>query len=285
MKNEIKYIFKVCRVHNIEDLNIAKKNNVNMIGIHAVYFDRNAYLISEEKYKPIIKDYGSINENIPVSTLEVNSIRAMQKYLTDEIKQVILFQRETEITIMKKCCEIYGMKTDNIYIQLHHRTSKKYIENVKRNLCKNIIAVVGIFQEDFCEYFWQIHNSLNKDTDYILVDLSEHQSDLSVFDENTNKIKKIRELAKAMEGNIIPILIADDTDVKTMKKYLNELLKYNILIRGLDMQNAVEYAKINQCYTLNNKENITYQQKKRKSEKLFYEWNNFFRIENKKYFK
>lgn len=43
------YIFKVCRVHNINDLNMCLKNKVNMIGIHALYIDRDKYLTKEPK--------------------------------------------------------------------------------------------------------------------------------------------------------------------------------------------------------------------------------------------
>ena len=35
------YIFKICRVHNLIDLETVKSNtNVNMIGIHAVYYNQ-----------------------------------------------------------------------------------------------------------------------------------------------------------------------------------------------------------------------------------------------------
>ena len=51
--NNSNYIFKVCRVHNIEDLKMVANNGANMIGIHAVYIDTNSYLSSEEKYFPL----------------------------------------------------------------------------------------------------------------------------------------------------------------------------------------------------------------------------------------
>ena len=46
-------IFKLCRVHNLEDYLTAVNNGVNMIGIHAVYTDFDAYRAAEEIYNPI----------------------------------------------------------------------------------------------------------------------------------------------------------------------------------------------------------------------------------------
>ena len=128
--NNPSYIFKVCRVHNIEDLKMVSNNGVNMIGIHAVYTDRNAYLSSEEKYLPIKRNL-EINENLPLSVFEIDSIKDMQKSIPENIEQVILFQRPIDIELMEKCCNIYKMPISNMYIQLHHRTTKEYIDNIK----------------------------------------------------------------------------------------------------------------------------------------------------------
>ena len=53
--------------------------------------------------------------------------------------------------------------------------------------------------------------------------------------------------------------------------------KYNILIKGIDMQNAVELEKNKQRYKIMYDKGIKYQFKKRKSIKLMQKWKNFFK--------
>ena len=281
--NNSSYIFKVCRVHNIKDLKMVANNGANMIGIHAVYIDTNSYLSSEEKYFPIKRNL-EINENLPLSFFEVDSIRNMQDSMPDNIEQVILFQRPLDIKSMENCCNIYKMPFSNMYIQLHHRTSKEYIDNIKDKLCKKIIAVVGVFQEDFEEYFWYLHKSLDYETDYILIDLSIHQSDLSTYKNNSDKLMKIKEICQVIENNKVPIILAEDTTVKRMQDYLKEIKQHNIIIKGVDMQNAVEISKKEQRYILINDNEKEYQAKIRKSNKKLKEWKDFFEKDSKVYF-
>ena len=281
--NKLDYIFKICRVHNIEDLKIVTNNGVNMIGIHAVNIDRTGYLDSEKKYFPKVKDI-KINEELPISIYEIDSIQAMQKNIPENMQQVILFQRTIDIKLMEECCNIYKMPINNMYIQLHHRTTKEYINNIKEKLCKNIIAVIGIFQDDFENYFWYLHDSLNIEIDFILIDLSVHQSDLSKYKSNCNKLMRIREICKLIKDNKVPIILAEDTTVKKMKVYLKEIKKHNILIKGLDMQNAVEINKKEQRYIIINEDEKEYQLKIRKSNEKLKEWKKFFEKDNKKYF-
>lgn len=279
----MEYILKVCRVHNVIDLNRVINNGATMIGVHAVYIDREKYLLNEKKYLPI-EQVDNINPKLPVALFEIDSIRNMQKYISDNIEQAILFQRPISIELMKECCKIYNMPIDKIYIQLHHRTNKRYINLIKKKMCKRIIAVVGIYQKDFKEYFWYIHNSLNPKTDYILIDLSVHQSDLSNYDNNLDKLKRIEEIGAFIENNKVPIIIADDTNVEQMKKYLKKIKSHQILLKGIDMQNTVEIKKSEQKYEVINEREKKYLAKIRKSSKLLGEWKNFLIEEGKEYF-
>lgn len=271
------YIFKICRVHNLKDLEKVKCNHeVNMIGIHAVYYNQEDYKKSEKKYKPIYCNYKNI-DNLPIATFELDSIREMQKHIPNNITQAILFQRQLSIENMKKCIELYNMPKNDLFIQLHYRVNNDEIKNIKNRICKNIIATIGIFQEDFEEYFNNLQKILNDKTDYILIDLSEHQSNLSIYDEKVDKLEKLKEIIPIIQNNKIPIILAEDTDTNTMKKYLYEMNRYNISIKGIDMQNAVELDKNKQRYELLYDKNIKYQIKIRKSEKLIRNWNDFFK--------
>lgn len=272
------YIFKVCRVHNLIDLETVKSNtNVNMIGIHAVYYNQEEYKNSEKKYNPIYSNYENTDQ-LPIATFELDSIREMQKYIPDDIIPVILFQRTLSIEKMRKCIELYNISKKNFYIQLHYRINDDEIINIKSKLSKNIIATIGIYQDDFTDYFNNLQKILNNKSDYILIDLSEHQSNLSIYDKNVDKLKKLKEVIPKIQNNKIPIILADDTNPVTMKNYLDEINKYKILIKGIDMQNAVEFSKEKQKYELLSDKGAKYQIKVRKSNTLMKNWNNFFRL-------
>ena len=269
------YIFKICRVHNLIDLETVKSNtNVNMIGIHAVYYNQEEYKNSEKKYNPIYSNYENTDQ-LPIATFDLDSIREMQKYIPDDIIPVILFQRTLSIEKMKKCIELYNISKKNFYIQLHYRINNDEIINIKSKLSKNIIATIGIYQDDFTEYFNNLQKILNNKSDYILIDLSEHQSNLSIYDKNVDKLKKLKEVIPKIQNNKIPIILADDTNPVTMKNYLDEINKYKILIKGIDMQNAVEFNKEEQKYELLSDKGAKYQIKVRKSNTLMKNWNNF----------
>lgn len=167
---------------------------------------------------------------------------------------------------------------------MHHRVTKKYIDSIKTSITKNVIATIGLFQDDFEEYFSKIQNILNPKTDYILIDLSIHQTDLSEYEMNCNKLKKLKSILKIIENNKVPIILADDTTAKKMEKYLNEIKKYNIMIKGLDMQNAVEVPKSMQKYSILNKKGEIIQIKKRKSSIKLKKWNIFFKEKSNIYF-
>lgn len=280
--NKNEYIFKVCRVHNKIDLNTVINNGANMIGIHAVILDRNEYIKSEEKYFPLKKEL-YYDKNLPIPIYEVESIKIMQKYVPNNIKTAILFQRPIEIHSILECCKIYNLNMENTYIQLHHRTTKKYVNKIKDNVCKNVIAVVGAFQKDFIEYFNYLQSFLNPKTDYILIDFSEHQSDFSTYDESANKLNIIDKTFKYIQKNRIKIILADDTSIEVMNKYIEKIRLYNVNIKGIDIQNSVEIEKKLQKYEMIFEDNTLYQFKLRKSPKKLKQWKEFI-DDNKKYF-
>ena len=257
------YIFKVCRVHNKKDLD-------------------NVIIENEKKYSPIFlnDDY---DKGLPILSLEVDGIKNMIKYIPSNIIPVILFQREMEYKKIIECCKIYNLNIKNMYIQLHHRITENYIQNIKKEVCKNIIAVIGAYQTDFKEYFKFLERKLDKNMDYILIDMSVHQSNLSNYSTKVDKLEVIENLSRIVENNKIPIILAEDTSTENMKKYMDIISKYDINIKGLDMQNSVEKDKINQKYELYKDYDGEYQIKVRKSEKLLRNWKNFFQ-DNKKYF-
>ena len=275
----------MCRVQNVQDLNAIVKNGANMIGIHAVYPDRIKYLKNEIKYEPLETNL-DIDENLPIGILELEGIRDIQNYIPDYIKQAVLFERPLSIDNMIKSCDMYNLPKEKIYIQLQHRTNREYIQTIKSNLSKKVIATVGLFQKDFEEYFWKIHDILDPDTDYILIDMSKHQPDLISFSESykdsIDKVAVLNHLAPIMQNNSVPVIIADDTTVYQMECYLKEISKYNIKIKGIDMQNSVELPSNEQKYQYVKCNDKTYQVKIRKSGTELAKWDEFFKKNNYK---
>ncbi len=277
--SENNYIFKVCRIQNVQDLKVVAQNGSNMIGIHAVYPDRLKYLKNELKYQPYESNL-EIPENLPVGVLELNSIKDIQKIIPKGMKQAILFEKPLEIQNIIRTCEMYELPKEKMYIQLQHRTNEEYILQIKKEVCKRIITTVGLFQEDFKEYFWKMHNILNPKTDYILLDLSKHQPDLITYSENykesIDRVSVLNHLAKVLENNNVPIIIADDTTIHQMEEYLKIISKYNIKVKGIDIQNAVEIETNKQRYQKIEFRGKVYQAKIRKSSTKMAEWKEFF---------
>lgn len=279
-KNNIRegFIFKLCRVHNPFDLDVAVRNGANMIGIHAVHTDQLKYLINESKYKPVIKDF-TLRENLPISSLEIDSIKAIQRCIPKEMKQAIVFEQAIIPELMIECCEIYNMPRNQIFVQLQHRTNKNYINTLKNRVCKKVIAAIGLYQEDFQDYFRKLENILDFQTDFILLDLSKHQPDLisSLNKNNLNldKLMILEKLAPIMRNNRIPILLADDTNTCLMNKYINVLKTNKVLLAGIDMQNNVELKRNEQRYQIFYDGIENYHGRIRKDPDSLSEWNLF----------
>ena len=270
-------------MHNIPDLNTVIRNGANMIGIHAVYPDRIKYLKNEEKYLPIIANL-EFKEELPIALFEIDSIRDLQNHLPKSLKQALLFERKMSIKDMIETCEIYNIKKDNLFIQLQHRVDKDYIEIIKNKLCSRIIATIGLFQKDFKAYLEMLNNILNKENDYILLDLSKHQPDLinnyiDNLENSLNKMFILKDYIKYLKNNSIPIIIADDTTEKQMREYLKVLKENDINVEGIDMQNNIEQKRNEQKYQIIENNHETYQIKIRKSPTLMYEWSDFWKKE------
>lgn len=278
IKQNNDFIFKVCRVQNIQDLNTIAINGANMIGLHAVYPDRIKYLKNELKYNPIDLSM-EVPKNLPVDVLGLKGIRDMQKYIPDSIKQAVLFERQISIADMNKSLDLYNVKANKAYVQLHYRVDKSDIFKIKEYVTNKIITTIGLFQKDFKEYFMYLQENLNPKTDYILVDLSKHQPDLISFSENykesIDRVAVLNHVAKCMKGNKVPIIIADDTTTEQMNAYLEILEKNNVYVRGIDMQNTLEYSSIEQKYQMVKCGDEVYQIKIRKSGTKLANWSEF----------
>ncbi|MGH0498969.1 hypothetical protein ACQVPI_22215 [Bacillus wiedmannii] len=272
------FIFKLCRVHNPFDLDVAVRNGANMIGIHAVNTNQLNYLINESKYKPIIKNF-SVREDLPISSLEIDSIKAIQRCIPKAMKQAIIFEQEITPELMIECCEIYNMPRNQMFVQLQHRINETYINTIKNKVCKKVIAAIGLYQEDFQDYFRKLENMLDFQTDFILLDLSKHQPDLiSSFNKDNLELDNLmilEELSPIMRNNRIPILLADDTTPDLMHKYINVLKSNNVSLAGIDMQNNVELKRNEQRYQIFNDGIKDYQGRIRKDPATLSKWSLF----------
>lgn len=271
-------IFKICRVHNAYDLRVAINGGANMIGIHAVYPDRSKYLKSQRSYLPLPEE-NKYSLDIPVSTYEGESIALMQRHIPDTVSQALLFEDKTSIKVIKAVISAYNLRRKNIYLQLQHRVDQQYVKTLRNNIESKLILSLGVFQNDFSEYFTQLDNILDGSSDFILLDLSKHQPDLIGKDatyQNLHDKERILEVVSgAMVGNRVPVIIADDTEISIMKNYLDILSAKNINIAGIDMQNIVEVPHQEQKYRKINDYGNEYQIRIRKSPDEAYMWSKY----------
>lgn len=269
------FIFKLCRVHNPTDLDVALRYGCNFIGIHAVFPNRYKYLKSQLAYSPMIKSM-SIDPDLPLALLEIDSIKAVQKYLPEYVKQAILFEQPIRHDKMAMCCDIYGLKRENLFVQLQHRTNCNYIRGVKKMVCENIIAAVGLYQDDLIQYIEHLCAVLDPDRDYILLDLSKHQPDLiNSNDKNPsprNNEVLLAHSAPLMAKYPVRFLLADDTSVGMMNKYASIMVESGVGLAGIDIQNCVEIPANEQRYRYLSGECGPYMAKIRKSADLLNKW-------------
>ena len=266
------FVFKLCRVHNIYDLLCAVENKVNMIGIHAVYLDRDNYRANEMQYRPL---YSIPDENLPVASYEIDGIKDMQRYLPTNVKVALILERELKVGEIERICKLYGINANSIYCQLQHRVSLDYLRKIKAGLNCNVIVVIGLLQNDFVDYFWEIHSMLDCEKDYILLDCSKHQPDvlsLKTCYRSDDKDNRLFYLSQKISGNTIPVIIADDVEVDMMKKYVQILNFAGVRVGGIDIQNCVETGVHEQRYRLVNVSNKRYQIRIRKSNILLSKW-------------
>lgn len=286
-----KLIFKTCRVHNLYDLLLTLRNGGNMIGIHAVYSDRVGYYENQKIHKPINKP-NSDNPIVPISSYERDSIKAMQKYIPKDVGRVLILEEKMGMSTIQQVIDAYGLSPEGIFIQLQHRINNKYIEQIKKNITTRLIVAIGGNQNDFTDYFEMLNSILDPKTDFILLDFSKHQPDMiskARQTENHSFDKKVilKKFINVMNNNKVPILFADDVDVKTMKEYMQILKDSSVSLAGIDMQNNLEIPANEQKYCIVQDKDQTYQIRIRKSEDRFYEWrkfvkSNFFKEFNEK---
>ena len=282
INNENKFEYKLCRVHNLYDLQIAGNAGVTMIGIHAVYDDKNKYYAAESKYNPILK--AKLN-NYPVPLYEIDSIKNMVKKIPDNIRPVIVFEKNIGVQNILKCFEIFGLNPQKTGIQIQFYITKKELKELKKNI-SFVIVTVGIQQKNLPLEFKKLNNILNPNSDYILLDFSKHQPDIILdndkFVEDINKKYLLLEkYAKDTFIGKIPLLLADDTETAVMSRYISILKEHNVTVKGIDMQNAVELNSNEQRYQLVKMLNTQYQIRIRKSVKKLEEWKNFVLLQEK----
>ncbi|MCM1285685.1 MAG: hypothetical protein NC213_03500 [Acetobacter sp.] len=276
--NKNDFEFKLCRVHNLYDLQIAANAGVTMIGIHAVYNNKENYANNESKFKPIRLNTFS---SYPVSDYEIDSIRNMVQQLPCFIKPVVVFEKPITKNDILKCFGLYGINPKQAGIQLQY--SIKGDDLIEFEDCFSfIIVTLGIQQQDFKKDFDDLYKKLNPNRDYILLDLSKHQPGLA---DNNNIIKScelkyflLNIIGKQIENSNIPLLVADDTEPNIILNYIDILKKYNLNIIGIDTQNSVELNQNEQRYQIIQSIDSKYQVRIKKSIQKLNKWKNTFNL-------
>lgn len=272
-------IFKLCRVHNLEDYLTAVNNGVNMIGIHAVYTDFDAYRAAEEIYNPIERPIIRTHKNLPIADYEVDAISYLANNVDGQIPIALVLEKDLSCEGIAECLRLYNLSDKNPLLQLQYRINNERFLEITRTLSKKMICTIGLNQEDFDEYFAFLNRVLDPDNDFILIDFSKHQPDYltkKMGISSETKMNVLMKRVKCLKKSSIPLLIADDTTVEKMAKYIRYLSINDIELAGIDMQNSVEQSKEAQCYTLSDVcGKREFQIKVRKSDEKLRPWRDF----------
>ncbi len=272
-------IFKLCRVHNLEDYLTAVNNGVNMIGIHAVYTDFDAYRAAEEIYNPIERPIIRTHKNLPIADYEVDAISYLADNVDGQIPIALVLEKDLSCEGIAECLRLYNLSDKNPLLQLQYRINNERFLEITRTLSKKMICTIGLNQEDFDEYFAFLNRVLDPDNDFILIDFSKHQPDYltkKMGISSETKMNVLMKRVKCLKKSSIPLLIADDTTVEKMAKYIRYLSINDIELAGIDMQNSVEQSKEAQCYTLSDVcGKREFQIKVRKSDEKLRPWRDF----------
>ena len=272
-------IFKLCRVHNLEDYLTAVNNGVNMIGIHAVYTDFDAYRAAEEIYNPIERPIIRTHKNLPIADYEVDAISYLADNVDGQIPIALVLEKDLSCEGIAECLRLYNLSDKNPLLQLQYRINNERFLEITRTLSKKMICTIGLNQEDFDEYFAFLNRVLDPDNDFILIDFSKHQPDYltkKMGISSETKMNVLMKRVKCLKKSSIPLLIADDTTVEKMTKYIRYLSINDIELAGIDMQNSVEQSKEAQCYTLSDVcGKREFQIKVRKSDEKLRPWRDF----------
>ena len=272
-------IFKLCRVHNLEDYLTAVNNGVNMIGIHAVYTEFDAYRAVEEIYNPIERPIIRTHKNLPIADYEVDAISYLADNVDGQIPIALVLEKDLSCEGIAECLRLYNLSDKNPLLQLQYRINNERFLEITRTLSKKMICTIGLNQEDFDEYFAFLNRVLDPDNDFILIDFSKHQPDYltkKMGISSETKMNVLMKRVKCLKKSSIPLLIADDTTVEKMAKYIRYLSINDIELAGIDMQNSVEQSKEAQCYTLSDVcGKREFQIKVRKSDEKLRPWRDF----------
>jgi hypothetical protein len=267
-----------CRVHNPFDLALVAANGVDMIGMHAVHLDPYRYLGSQLGHRPL---RGASTSTIapPLASLEAESIVAMQRCMPRGMRQAIVLENPTSVAVLSSCLETYGMSQADPYLQFQHRITQQYVGQIKEIFEANIIASMGLAQNDFEEYFFHLEDILDPTVDFILLDLSKHQPDMLIGSDcgllEMDKRALLRRWSGVLRSGKVRVMLADDTSIDRMRFYLRTLTEAGVPISGVDMQNAVEVHPSEQVFRVMCDEYSEYPAKIRKSPDLVERWGRF----------
>ena len=196
-----------------------------------------------------------------------------------QIPIALVLEKDLSCEGIAECLRLYNLSDKNPLLQLQYRINNERFLEITRTLSKKRICTIGLNQEDFDEYFAFLNRVLDPDNDFILIDFSKHQPDYltkKMGISSETKMNVLMKRVKCLKKSSIPLLIADDTTVEKMAKYIRYLSINDIELAGIDMQNSVEQSKEAQCYTLSDVcGKREFQIKVRKSDEKLRPWRDF----------
>jgi ribokinase len=243
-------VFKVCRVHNLLDLDTVLAAGADIIGIHAVSPPEPDYGAGQRRHRPILAADGA-PADLPLARYEVASIRQMVGTLPAGILPALVIERPYPPRDVLRIISSYGLDRRNAALQLQYRVDAAAIRSFRARLGTPLICAVGADQADFGAYFSFLDSVLDPGADLVLVDFSRHQPDLiGRPDAALPGAVDADVLAANLRPNRVPVLLADDGNPEVLAERARRMARAGVLIAGVDTQNSVEVPKSQQLYRL-----------------------------------
>ncbi|MFC9219907.1 hypothetical protein ACFT8W_03695 [Streptomyces hygroscopicus] len=237
-------------MHNPFDLAAVVAAGAHAIGVHAVSPPEPVYSAGQERHHPL--DRAPVRRpDLPLAHDETEAIRLMATMLPVGLKVVVVMECVPTRRDWHALLSTLGLP-DSSALQLQCRVSAAQLAQLRLTVPVGLVCAGGADQEDFEDYFRFLDGALDPRTDHILVDHSVHQPDLIAAGVTgaAPARARIEDLARAMRGNRVLVLVADDTAARTVMDRCTALRAHGVLVVGCDTQNSVEVPKQAQRYRL-----------------------------------
>ncbi len=260
---------KACRVHNLVDLALLYREGVRTFGIHAVASDREAYDRAQRDRGARLE---AIHDSLPISSGEVESIRAMTAGAPPDCVFVVVVEQTLAPSDLTEIVRLYGLALGQTVLQLQCSVTERDLALYRSLGFSGIIVAVGADDPhvgDVCRALGTLSS-----TDKVLLDFSSHQPHLIEHGaQHSGVVPDVEMIAAHLVSLDAEVLLAYEGTPEMAVELRNRIAALGVRVCGIDTQNSLEYPKQGWRYRVIN----DYSQLVRKSPENVAKWSRALR--------